>query len=198
MFGLYRRAYGGEIVKSFYDFDTRSIGPYTLPVDLYYNVQASQGSIIPEYIMYKVLLSSSDILAVFNLNNSVIACVTEYMLREVGSNGLPDKDLPALAFSSPVRKPKLESVGFWKTFQENLTVTTLPYLMFRDIDTGIIDGTQIKCPDNIVVEPPIQLYKLLVDTSYDVVGLLWDYDKLAPIFIKERTVGDTKEFYLGT
>lgn len=196
MFGLYRRACGGEIVKSFYDFDTQSIGPYVLPVDLYYNVQASQVNQIYEYIFYNVINSSSDILAVFNLNNSCIACVTERILRELDVNGLPDLKLPAIAFTTPIKVPSLEPIGYWKTYQENLTVTQLPYKMFRDKGTNLIDGTDIQCPTSFLKDPPLPIYKTLVGTDNNVVGVLWDYEKVAPIFVKVRFKGDSKEFYI--
>lgn len=185
MFGLYRRAYGGEIVKSFYDFDTQTIGPFSIPIDLYYDVELSQGNMVNEGCLYKTLLEREDILAIFNLNNFCLVCVTPKFIYEVNKDGTFNGDLIEWPLLMPVEVPELEHIGYIKTYQENLSVSTIPYYLFRN------KKNKIDCTDEVVtgsplVNPPLQLYKSLIDTAENVHGVYFDIKTTKAIYVDKN------------
>ncbi len=57
------------IVPSSYDYDTQTIGPYTLPVHIDYAQEYCNGDRFYKYKYYQALLQDENALAVFNVNN---------------------------------------------------------------------------------------------------------------------------------
>lgn len=192
MIGLYRLKYGSAIVKSFYDYEACQIGPYHLPLELYYSPEESAANYVYEYVMYKAMINNPLMLAIFNLNNNCLCCVYQEYLHQISTDGTVDPKKPLIFFDEPLNVPVLKHVGWWKTFPDNLTVTQGPHAMLAN-DHGIVVSDyegQIVARD-VVEDPPTRLYEKLVEQPEEVIGIMFGIDPMKPIYIGLNTDYET-------
>lgn len=175
--------YGAEIVRASYDYDTHMIGEFKIPLDLYYDPVSSTRTVFTECIFYKTLLSNENALAVFNVNNNCIAVIENWGGYEVGMDGNPDTTLLQWSFNEPICKKVYKKIGYIKTYQDNLAVSTVPYGLFTD-ESGEIVGYPGKLVGTPMENPPYSLYKALINTDDDVVGVYFDMDRMGAAFIR--------------
>lgn len=194
MIGLYRMHCGGEIVRSFYDFDAQKIGPYKVPFDLYYNVQASTSNLAYEYIYYKTLLSDDAMLAVFNLNNHCICCLYPDRIQQVNLDGCITDDMLTIFFKEPMKVPALTPIGYWKTYQQNLTVTQAPFSMFIDENGDVVGAKELHI-DDVLPNPPVNIYSLLTETPEDTIGIFYTLEHLRPMYVCRNP--ETQKCYIS-
>lgn len=156
-----------------------------IPVKLNPTSEASTENKIPEYRMYEELLKSSEVLAVFNLNNYCICVLYKDRLIQVGiSKEKPPADLVMWNFKEDIKVPNVTHVGFIATKQDCLAVTEAPHHLTVD-ENGILSDGFGKLEFNAMHNPPYSLYKELVRNRADAV--LYDVDQQRPVFINKRS-----------
>ena len=176
-------AYGGKIVQSFYDYDTSTIGPYKLPIQLHYSLEGSSNS-FSTYKFYELLNKYEDALAVFNNNNYCFAVVYVdklVMLPMYQSDLKGKKELPILMFEKNLDVPTYKHVGWVKTYQDCKAVYTWPWRLLQDTQTGDVWDFKDKLEGEPLENPPLSLYKCLLDTDHR--GVYFDTKKGEPVFI---------------
>lgn len=177
--------FGAEIVQSTYDYDTRTIGPYTIPIDIQYNGALQEGNAFSMYKFYEVFNEDPEAIAVFN-NNNYCFCVVHrdkvimrpYIYKDV----LYRKNTyPIIEFKEPLQLPNYVHIGWVKTYQQCKAIYTWPWKLLMDVDTGCIADTDIKVIGTPALEPPLVLYKELINT--DKTGIYYDTSQCKPVFI---------------
>lgn len=178
--------FGGEIVESSYDYDTQTIGPYHNPVEVHLNQFASQGNSFSRYKYYQILNEDESALAVFNVSNRYfgVLCKDRFYERTFLKDDLirRKRNLPNIQFETPMQIPEYRHIGWIKTYQKCKAVYTYPWKLLQDVNTGELDGFNTKIDGEPLVDPPLVLYKELLDTDYR--GVYYDLVKCMPVFIK--------------
>ncbi len=172
-------------MQSFYDYDTQTIGPYKIPVDIEYKL-SEQSNAFSVYRYYEIMNRFTEALAVFNNNNFCVCILTPEYLRfeyltayEATHNRFK---LPIIKLDTPIVLNKYEHVGWIKTYQQCQAVYHWPWMLLGDTETKEIYDFSDKLSGHPLVNPPLSLYKLLVDTDYNAV--FYDLDTCSPVFIK--------------
>lgn len=176
--------FGSRIVQSFFDYDTSTIGPYTLPVKINYDTSSSQGNSFSVYRFYELLNKHEDALAVFNNNNYCFCLVFKDCLQMVPyrpSDIKPGASLPVINFETNLPVPTYKHVGWVKTYQDCKAVYSWPWKLIQDIDTGDIWDFENKIEGEPLENPPLSLYKQLIDTEHR--GIYFDVKQNKPMFI---------------
>ena len=169
--GLYRLAYKAPIVESIYDYDTHTIGPYVLPCHIHAFVDFNPNNAVNMDRLYEVMRNDETILAVFNNCNRTIVAVHANMLQHHSTiSSITPSDLRMLCkleFSKSIAVGHYEYIGFVKTYQLNKSFYTEPYRLIRDINTGVIPGFEdVKLECEPAIDPPLSVYKKLIETDY--------------------------------
>ena len=186
MFGLYRLSYGTEIIKSFFDYETNTIGPYMLPIKVHEHSNAYNGNSIAEYRLYELMQNDKDLLAVFNNNNFCFCLVyaDRLQMKPFFNKDLESKkySFKTLYYPQPLKLPTYRHIGYMKTYQDCKAVYCYPWYIVQNVETGEIPGFKDRVSGEPLVDPPLVLYKeLLSHREYK--GVYYDMDKLAPVFI---------------
>ena len=171
MDGLYRLDKGGEIYRSSYNFDTQSIGPYKSPIDFVYDTKRCTTSSMSWWYLYLMLHDYSDAVAVFNLNNVMMVVLTPEMTFQKHYAGEDRKHNALMWNKGVIGYEPLTHIGYVKTYTEYKTVFTYPYRLFMDKTGELIGADNIQLPSGFkpVINPPMAIYKKLLDTSNRVV-----------------------------
>lgn len=174
--------FGSEIVEASYNYDSRTIGPYTLPVDIHYDLESCQGNAFSLYHYYDVLRKDEEALAVFNVNNYCFCVVhNEYMrMIEVG-NKYSERVLPSWRFDRPLNPVPYKHIGWVKTYQNCKAVYTWPWKMIQNTETGDVWSFKDKIVGTPLENPPLSLYKKLIETEHK--GVYFDTTSNMPVFI---------------
>lgn len=186
--GLYRMICGSQIVESFFDFETDTIGPYKIPVHLNYIPELSQTNKFFMYRLYEIMLADADALAVFNLNNYCIVVVTRTGMYEESYYRLTDKaysnklELLSWTFDKPLQIPTYNIVGYIKTYQKSWSVTINPYYLIENSATKELDGFTERLKGNVQLNPDFALYKELI-TNDRAQAVYFSLDTNKPEFI---------------
>lgn len=182
-FGMYRLSYGSLIVHSSYDFDTHKIGPYTCPIDVKYNREAQQGNSVSLYKYYELFREQEDVLAIFNNGNyCFVALHTNYVTFEP-FDSYDEKlraKLPTFGLRQNLGAKVYKHIGFMKTYQECKAVYQWPWYLIQDAD-GNVPYVNDKVTGEVLENPPLQLYKMLIETDYNAV--YFDLAQNKPVFI---------------
>lgn len=183
--GLYRKTFGARIVQSFYDYDTKMIGPYCIPIEIQYDSQACQGNSFSWYKYYELFNKYEDALAIFNNNNYcfVLLTKTQVLFLPYSQSDIRyrKQKLPKFDLVTPLDMPRYNHVGWIKTYQDCKAVYTWPWKLIADADTWIIDEFNCKLEGEPLLNPPLSLYKSLIDTEYSAV--YFDVSRNMPVFI---------------
>lgn len=155
---------GAEIVQSSFDYETSKIGPYTLPVKLSH-VATENVNNFQVNTFYKAMMLDERALAVFNVNNYCLCVVTRNGMYEVSVNGAPLQELEQWTFQHPLNVPVYEHVGYVKTYHKCLTVYQFPTYLVRELGSNKALGFEEALPEDIVVNPPLSVYKQLIQTD---------------------------------
>ena len=180
MFGIYRRTYGDTIVKSSYDFETSTIGPYKLPIKINH-VETENANLFPEYKFYEALVNDSTALAVFNVNNYCLCVVSKTMAYEKAATDTPKIELVCWPFRHPLNVPTYESIGYVKSYHDCLAVSQMPNSLLRDVATKeVLDFTEpLVCEP--FINPPLSLYRELLTS--DAKAVYMDKNTMQPKFL---------------
>lgn len=186
-FGIHRIVSGGEIAESTYDFDTQTIGPYRIPIALSYVLESNNGERIDHYRIYEELLNNPKAIAALNLNNYCIVVIEPTYIYEVNPFSklvahqikldLVHWNLPARITTRQVRK-----IGYIKSYGTCKAVSQYPYCLLQDLSTMEVIGFKEQLASTPVVEPPLQLYKELINS--DAKAVYMDSVSGAPMFLK--------------
>lgn len=125
------------------------------------------------------------VLAVFNNGNYCFAVITEQTVELIPYDKTEiykKYNLPIFQHKTPIQLPNYSHIGFEKTYQECKAVYSWPWYLLGDLDTGQIFDYECKLSGTPLVDPPLSLYKYLLDTDYDAV--YYDFDARKPVFIK--------------
>lgn len=184
MFGLYRRTFGSRIVESSYDYATSIIGPYKLPIVIHEPEIISQGVAVSVYNFYQLLNKYEDALAVFNNNNYCYCIVFKDRLEMMpfSPNNVKRGDtFPTLHFENNLPVPTYKHVGWVKTYQSCIATYTWPWKLILDEATGEVWDFSDKIEGAPLENPPLSLYKCLIDTNHR--GVYFDTKLNKPVFI---------------
>lgn len=170
MFGLYRTRCGGEIVQSFYDFDKQQIGPYKIPIKLNYIPERSCYDVFEKYRYYEELVKSFDALAIFNINNYCFVIIERCRVYQVPYSKTADTTRHKLELLSwnlpePLDVPVYNHIGYIKTFHKCKAVSQYPTYLVQDAVTGEIPGFTEKLNGVPLVDPPLSLYRELINSD---------------------------------
>ena len=187
-FGLYRIHFGSEPVEVSYDYDTGKVGPFHCPIKLIPDTHFETVNAIPLHRFYRILQDNRDVIAVWNVNNSTIAVMTSYTLSLRAPNGDTELDgelLPVWNFDRPIVLPEGKHIGYIRTYDKSKVVYHYPwYLYYNEQNKRLLDARFSSCQvDGIPMEnPPLSLYKELLNTEFDAVYL--DSITKKPMFLK--------------
>lgn len=177
--------FGGEIVESFYDYGTQSIGPYHNPVEVHYNAELSSGNSFAKYKYYQIMNEDEEALAVFNVANTYFGVLRKdrfYERKFLDDSLIRGRVLlPDIIFDTPINIPTYRHVGWIKTYQKCKAVYTYPWKLLQNVETGEIDGFDVKISGDPIIDPPLTLYKELLNT--DSRGVYYDLVTCRPVFI---------------
>ena len=177
--------FGGEIVQSSYDYDTQTIGPYHIPIEVHYDIDSAQGNAFPLYRYYELLNIDEEALAVFNVNNYCFCLVRKDYIYMVpfSANEAKHKrlQLPEFKLSKPLLVPTYRHVGWVKTYQQCKAVYTWPWKLLEDVNTGEVWSFKEKIKGEPLINPPLALYKYLIETDHR--GVYFDIAQNKPVFI---------------
>jgi hypothetical protein len=177
--------FGSEIVESFYDYETHTIGPYTVPLNISYNQGSCQGNAFSMYRYYDTMMKDEEALAVFNVNNYCLCVLHKDYIRMIhvqpAFSKSGQKPLPAFNITPPITVPEYKHIGWVKTYQKCLAVYTWPWHLIQNKITGEVWNFKDKISGRPLENPPLGLYKELVETDHR--GVYFDLDKNAPVFI---------------
>lgn len=174
---------GAKIVQSSYDYDTHTIGPYTLPFTLYYVNEHNEPNRFPVYKYYEALLRDEEAIAVFNVNNYCFCVVRRNMAYECAVRDNEKLDLVNFVYRQPLDIPYYERVGYIKSYHECLAVSQFPTSLVRvaNSDTAYqftehFDGVPL-------VDPPLSLYKELLNHEDGAQAVYFDTISKQPKFL---------------
>lgn len=177
--------FGSEIVESFYDYDTHVIGPYTVPIDIHYSVESCQGNAFSLYKFYEIMAKDEDVLAVFNVNNYCFCLLYKdaVRMRPYANDDLRynKQPLPNFSITPELSIPTYRHVGWVKTYQSCKAIYTWPWKLIQDVNTGEVWSFKDKISGEPLVNPPLSLYKELINTDYR--GVYFDTIQNKPVFI---------------
>lgn len=180
--------YGSEIVESFYDFETKKIGPYTIPIDIQYKEDKSAGNAFSIYRYYDLMQKRTDLLAIFNNNNYCFVALTQTSVELLPYHNsdlyYKRNGLPFYPLDTPITLPKYQHIGFVKTYQKCLAIYTWPWKLLGDIGSGVVYDSDCKLSGTPLENPPLSLYKYLIDTDFDAV--YFDLEQNKPVFINMK------------
>lgn len=161
--GLYRIAPGSEIRKSSYNYELNQIGPYKfiapIPYLKKYHIEHAEPS---RYYLYEAILGNPNALAAFFTSNTYVAIVYPHKITYVGCY---NNELIEYKFETKLEVPKLEHIGYVKTYCECKTIATLPYKLMYNKETQLAYLRDVWVPlqGNPVLNPPLSLYKELLE-----------------------------------
>lgn len=181
---MYRLTYGSKIVKSFYDFDTHKIGPYTCPININFNEEDQKNNSIPLRKFYQLFREQEDALAVINnANYCFVVLHTNYVTFEpIDSYDIKTKEqLPVYDYHKNLTVDTYKHVGFIKTYQECKAVYQWPWYLVQSVTTGEVPYIKDKILGEPLVNPPLSLYKELINTDYNAV--YFDLAQNKPVFL---------------
>ena len=162
--GLYRIAPGGEIRKSYYDYQTKTIGPYTFEAPIAYidkyHIEKAEPSLDH---LYEAILGNTDALCVFFTNNDYVAIVTKNTI--VYANIYDKRDVIPYKFKEPLYVVDSVPVGYVKTRPECVSIATLPYKLFYSelLCSVYFEGKWMPIKDKPMINPPIKFYARLLE-----------------------------------
>ena len=169
--GLWRRVYGAQIVESFYDFDARQIGPYTLPIEAHCQRVVDVGSrAMPLSIYYTFMQKYNNAYAVWGVNNKEIVMYTPTGLVFVVNPSIDGNfsEMHKQHFRGILKFPAYRHIGYIKTFQRCVSVYPWPWYLFVDDNNVCLDFGGVTV-DDAVENPPLKIYKDLVYSDFDAV-----------------------------
>lgn len=127
-----------------------------------------------------------NVLAVFNNNNFCLVIVTketvEYLPYYPSDNKHRQYTFPIFSINPPIVTPNYNHIGFIKTYQKCKAIYTWPWYLLGDLTTGKIYDFNETIQGKPLENPPLSLYKSLIDTEYDAV--YFDTMQNKPVFIE--------------
>ena len=187
MFGLYRRSCGAEIVESCYDLDKQQIGPIHVPIHLNYIPELSTHNDFAIYRFYEELVKNTEALAIFNVNNYCFVIVERNYVYQVPYSKVADLtrhklELCNWPLSTPINIPVYNHIGYVKTFHKCQAVSQYPTYLIADAMTGEIPDFKEQVDGVPLVNPPLALYKELINS--DAKAVYFDTISNKPKFLK--------------
>lgn len=175
---------GGEIVKSFYDYDTSKIGPFEIPIKFQPpEKEMSDGFSLYRY--YEVLLKDDEAIACFNNANYSFTVIRRNYIYQVPYSKFhkPQKGdmFSSFFLDKPIQAPTFKHIGYVKTYPECKAVYHYPWYLLQDTSTGKAWGMKDEITGNPMENPPVTLYKALIDSPHKAV--YFDLVSCAPVFI---------------
>lgn len=153
------------IVPSSYDYDTQTIGPYTLPVHIDYAQEYCNGDRFYKYKYYQALLQDENALAVFNVNNYCLCVVCRDHAYETDLNAASKLELLEWRFPFPIEAAVYQHVGFVKSYHDCLAVTQFPTYLIRALGSQKAYELEDEFEGVPLVDPPLSLYRELVNSE---------------------------------
>lgn len=171
--GLFRVGNNGLVEIGYYDYTTNTIGPYVFAPHVPYIKKHYEDKLMPDPArLYESMLIDNSALAVFYTNNTYLTIV--HVSKEEYTNIFKPLDSFDWEMAFRVRATgflmdRLEPIGFFLTKPLCKTVATLPYNLYRNIDTGQIytgNGTWVT-PQSIptAVNPPLADYAEMIGSG---------------------------------
>ena len=187
MFGLYRMRSGAEIVQSYYDFDKQQIGPIHVPIHLNYIPELSTHNSFAIYRFYEELVKNTEALAIFNINNYCFVIVERYRVYQAAYSKIADTtrhklELLNWVLPTPIDVPVYNHIGFVKTYPKCKAVSQYPTYLIADAVTQEIPGFNEPIDGIPLVDPPLALYKELINS--DAKAVYFDTISNKPKFLK--------------
>ncbi len=171
-----------------YDYDERRIGPFRCPIEVLVDKNAGALNTIPLSNFYKLLQNNKEAVAVWNVNNTNIAMLTNtrlYLRAADGSSYIGGDELPIWQLPKPLVIPIGEHIGWVRTIDRTKVVYHYPwYLYYNKEFRRFLDArfTNDEVKGTPRPNPPMSLYKDLLSTSYNAVYI--DDETGAPVFLK--------------
>lgn len=176
LIGLWRHISGSKIIEDSFDLEHRRIGPYIIPDEAPVRLLPNVGSyIMPISCYYAAMRIVNGSLAVVQVSNEEVGVLTSdaffLIVRPNVSGGYTE--LYETIFKQKMIVPKYRHIGYIKTWQRTQLVYQYPWYLIQDMNGNVIDY-DVKLNEDIVVNPPLVLYRELIHTKYDAVYQLID------------------------
>lgn len=134
---------------------------------------------------YDMMNRYESLLAIFNNNNYCFVAITadcvEFVPFFESDRKYGTQALPMFPITPPMSLPKYQHVGWVKTYQECKAIYTWPWKLLGDLDTMQVYDVEGKLDGMPLVNPPLSLYKYLIDTDYTAV--YFDLRQNKPVFL---------------
>lgn len=181
--GVYRKTFGAEIVDASFDYESCTIGPFTLPIKILHSTEFTNDSAVPRYRLYEELLRDKLALAAFNTNNAVISILTPTQVYQVPI----DREHPAAIDLArwvfpPMQITNFGIIGYKKTYPKCLAVNEPPATLLMELGKNIPDGFTEPLPGNPKYYPPFSIYKAMLEADADAVWMDKDTGEVKFIF----------------
>lgn len=173
---------------SSYDYDTRMIHGIDTQIELIGDKDTGMNNSIPIFRFWELMQKNRDAIATWNVNNGTIALLTNnflYLRNLDGSGHMGNEELPVWKLPNPIQPVFGVHIGYVRTIDKTKLVYHYPWYLFYNpatrqfLDERFAGETLIGEPK---VNPPMSLYKELLDTDCNAVYV----DSLTnkPIFMK--------------
>ena len=93
----------------------------------------------------------------------------------------PGASLPIINFETNLNVPTYKHVGWIKTYQDCKAVYSWPWMLIQDVATGDVWDFDGKIEGEPLENPPLSLYKELINTEHR--GIYFDLKQNKPMFI---------------
>lgn len=176
--GIYRLAGGGIIETGYYDYNTKTLGPYTFPEKIGYVQDFYSHHPTPaSRLLYKELLATETGLAAIFVNNSYVCILYPDALKYIDIDDKSSKVFNLLDDERPKTR-RMANCGWVKTYMVCADVARLPYRLQYDIGANKVylgNGKWVTQPgfpriSNSVDYP---MYKRLLENP-DATAIMWD------------------------
>ena len=176
LFGLWRRALGSKIVEGSYDVEHRRIGPYIIPDDAPAGILPDVGNyLMPVSCYYAAMQNINGALAVVQICNDEVGVLTPhsfYLIVKPNVSG-GHQELYETILRNPMQVPEYRHIGYIKTWQRSQLVYQYPWYLIQDMSGTVVDYN-VTIADNVVVDPPLTLYRELIHSEHEAVYMLTD------------------------
>lgn len=132
------------------------------------------------YKYYQYMQKNEAALAIFNINNYCFGVVTQtHFFEEPYDSSVPESEM--VCYEQPITLPPYTHIGYCKTYSKCKAIYHWPWYLLANLQSGVIYDYAATLGAEPVVNPPLSLYKELIDTDAKAVYL--DKQTQRPIFI---------------
>lgn len=169
---IWRRQFGGMIYEDVnYYPGVRQVGIYNFPSDMLdLNLGEDKPYHIPDSVFYSMMQLYSDALAVFEVRGDELAILTDQLLHLLVKPNIEaiSKKTYTFRHKNPIIHKTYKHVGYIKTYQPSFLIYQWPYYLLQDTDGKIVDY-DVVVTEQLQEQPPLAIYRDLINTEYDAV-----------------------------